>query len=93
MTNSILKYLNNLPRCKAEKRHGGIYGTSGRPDITGCIDGVRIEIEVKTGTNKPTKLQEKEIEAWKAAGACACVVWSLDEAKEFLRENDLMGDL
>ena len=59
----IMDYLEALPGCSAEKRHGSVYGKNGQPDISGCIRlsvyrkrynrswkfefGQRLEIEVK----------------------------------------------
>ena len=39
ITNQILKYLKSLPECFAFKEHGGLYGTSGIPDIIVCLQG------------------------------------------------------
>ena len=36
---------------------GGMYATSGTPDILACLHGRFIGIEVKAGKNKPTDLQ------------------------------------
>jgi len=51
----------------------GGYGRSGVPDIVGCVNGNFIAIECKAGTNKPTALQVREIEAIRKAGGCAVV--------------------
>lgn len=74
IVNSVMKYLNSLPECKAEKRHGSGYGKRGEPDISACYKGQRIEIEVKQPGKKPTKLQEKRLREWGKAGAVA--VWA-----------------
>ncbi len=71
ITNSILKYLNALPNCKATKRHTGLYGRVGEPDITGCKDGKHFEIEVKVPGKTPTGIQWQRIREWKDAGALA----------------------
>lgn len=81
----ILKYLNSLPGCRAIKTHGGMYGRSGEPDITGCLDGRRIEIEVKRPGNKPTELQHEALAKWQAAGAIAGWVTSVEEVEQLLR--------
>ena len=52
--------------------HG--YGRSGVPDIVGCVNGWFIGIECKAGTNKPTALQVREIEAIRRNGGYAIVV-------------------
>lgn len=50
------------------------YGQSGIPDIVVCHNGRFIGIECKAGTNKPTKLQEKNLRDIAAAGGIALVI-------------------
>jgi Holliday junction resolvase len=52
----------------------GGYGSSGVPDIVGCYNGRFFAIECKAGTNKPTALQEKNIDAIHASNGAAIVV-------------------
>jgi len=52
----------------------GGFGRSGVPDIICCCRGEFIAIECKAGDNKPTVLQEREIEKIKASGGVAVVV-------------------
>lgn len=52
----------------------GGYGRSGVPDIIVCYNGCFIGIECKAGTNKPTPLQEKNLEDIQAAGGVSLVV-------------------
>jgi Holliday junction resolvase len=49
-------------------------GRSGVPDIVCCVRGHFLAIECKAGKNKPTALQEREIEAIRAAGGTALVI-------------------
>jgi len=91
IVNSILKYLNSLPQCRAEKTWGGGYGNAGKPDITGCLNGRRFELEVKMPGKKPTKLQEVVLEQWRKAGAITGVVHSVDEVREILNVKDTKG--
>jgi hypothetical protein len=86
IVNSILKYLNSLPQCRAEKTWGGGYGNAGKPDITGCLSGRRFELEVKVPGGKLTPLQKVTLEQWKEAGAIVAVVHSVEEVKEILKE-------
>jgi Holliday junction resolvase len=51
--------------------HG--FGRSGVPDIVGCVNGYFLAIEVKAGTNKPTTLQVREIEAIRRCNGAAVV--------------------
>lgn len=81
ITKSILKYLKTLPRCFFWKEHGGIYGTSGIPDIIVCIDGRFIALEVKTQKGKTTPLQNAAIRKIRNSGGFAFVVRSVKEAK------------
>lgn len=52
--------------------HG--YGRSGVPDIVACLGGQFIGIECKAGNNKPTALQERELERIRDAGGFTLVV-------------------
>jgi Holliday junction resolvase len=66
----------------------GGYGRSGVPDIICCIKGNFVGIECKTRGNKPTALQQKNIDEIRSTGGYAFVV---DEdgfrnLKEFLNE-------
>lgn len=85
ITNGILRYLRTCPRTKAVKRHGSGMGSNGQPDIVGCINGLHFELEVKQVGNKPTKLQEIEMQGWRDAGALVAVVHSVDEVRKFLQ--------
>lgn len=40
----------------------GGYGRSGVPDIVGCLNGWFFAIECKAGDNKPTELQNREMD-------------------------------
>lgn len=86
LTNSIRRYLRGVPGCCFEKRHGSAYARTGQPDISGCVNGRRFEIEVKAGDNKPTEIQTKRLEEWAAAGAAVAVVWDLDAVKKLIGE-------
>lgn len=50
------------------------YGSSGVPDIVGCYRGTFFGIECKAGKNKPTGLQEKNLDDIRKAGGIAMVV-------------------
>ena len=39
----------------------GGYGQSGVPDVVGCYKGIFFGIECKSGSNKPTPLQDKNL--------------------------------
>ncbi len=85
ITNQILKYLKSLPECFAFKEHGGLYGTSGIPDIIVCYKGKFLAFEVKTEKGKLSKLQEMTIAKIQKANGMAFKVTSLEEVKEILK--------
>ena len=84
-TNQILKYLKSLPECFCFKQHGGLYGTSGIPDIIVCYKGKFVAFEVKTEKGKLSKLQEMTIAKIQKANGMAFKVTSLEEVKEILK--------
>ena len=86
ITNQILKHLKSLPECFAFKEHGGLYGTSGIPDIIVCYKGKFVAFEVKTENGKLSKLQEVTIRKIQSAQGLALNVTSLDEVKTILKE-------
>ena len=77
----ISDYLKSVPDLFFWKEHGGIYGTSGIPDIIVCIDGRFIALEVKTQKGKTTPLQNAAIRKIRNSGGFAFVVRSVEEAK------------
>ena len=52
--------------------HG--FGRSGVPDIICCFNSLFLAIECKAGKNKPTALQEKEMQKIRATGGHAFVI-------------------
>jgi Holliday junction resolvase len=52
----------------------GGYGRSGIPDIVGCYRGHFFAVECKAGNNKPTALQERELQRIRDAGGFAFLV-------------------
>lgn len=66
----------------------GGFGNSGVPDIIVCHKGRFIAIECKAGTNKPTKLQQKNIADIIASGGVALVVNenNIDDVSRVLAE-------
>lgn len=53
-------------------------GRSGVPDIICCVNGYFLAIECKAGDNKPTALQQRELNAIAGAGGSALVVNELN---------------
>lgn len=66
----------------------GGYGGSGVPDIVGCYKGKFFAIECKAGKNKPTALQQKNIDSIIAKGGVALVVneENIDDVRHALGE-------
>lgn len=81
----IRLYLKQLNNCFHYKTHGGRYESlKGKPDISGVINGVRFDFEVKKPGEKPTKLQEAVIDKFRRAGGIAEVVRSKADVKRYL---------
>tara|TARA_R110000822_G_scaffold92140_15_gene212147 strand:+ start:306 stop:602 length:297 start_codon:yes stop_codon:yes gene_type:complete len=64
----------------------GGFGRAGVPDIICCVAGYFFGVECKAGSNKPTPLQEAEMEKIRNAGGHTLVVneTNIDELKEKL---------
>ena len=82
---AIMRYLKTVPGCFAWKEHGGMYGTSGLPDIICCYHGRFVGLEVKTPDGKLTKLQEVTLSKINAAGGLGVVVRSVAEVKAIIK--------
>ena len=52
----------------------GGFGTSGVPDIVACFHGRFIGIECKAGNNKPTALQQKNLDDITKMGGISLVI-------------------
>lgn len=67
----------------------GGFGRSGVPDVVCCMDGRFLAVECKAGKNKPTPLQEAEIEKIRTAKGCAFVIneTNLDLLETYLKEH------
>lgn len=92
ITSSVIKYLNSLPGCRAEKLKGSSTA-SGRADINACYRGRCIRIEMKTPDNRNTasKKQNHNLDKWYRAGAITMVAYSLESVKRavsIINEND-----
>lgn len=88
LVRQILVYLRSLPNAEFRKRPPVyVTGHKGDPDIFGSLGSRHVELEVKRPGEKLTKLQAAMLERWKAAGAIAGVVHSVEEAKQLLASN------
>lgn len=66
------------------KIHGGMFQAAGLPDLTGALflpDGTIIHfwIELKLGSNKPTKIQIARLETFGKFQYTVGVAWSLED--------------
>jgi Holliday junction resolvase len=52
----------------------GGFGRSGVPDIVGCYQGLFFAIECKAGNNKPTPLQQKNLDQIEESGGLTWIV-------------------
>lgn len=89
IVNSILKYLNSIRYCIAEKVVGNS-NQKGRADINGCYKGRSIRIEVKTADNcnAASEIQKLNLMKWQEAGAYVLVAYDLDTVKQFIKNID-----
>lgn len=62
----------------------GGFGSSGVPDIVCCYNGIFVAIECKSGTNKPTPLQEAQMQKIRQAGGYTVVI---NEENVFILED------
>ena len=67
----------------------GGYGMSGVPDIVACYNGCFFGIECKAGKNKPTELQQQNLERIEDNGGYALVINedNLHELEKLLLKN------
>lgn len=67
---AILKEIRDLGGW-AIKTHGSMFGAGGEPDVSACIRGRMVQIEVKQPGEHPTPRQYEALRRWEAAGALA----------------------
>lgn len=58
----------------------------GFPDLILCLDGRFVALELKVGTNKPSKIQERWGEKIKKAGGIHAVIYTFEEFLDILSE-------
>lgn len=66
-------------------------GNAGRPDIDACYQGQAFKLEVKRPGGRLTKLQAERLARWRAAGAVAEVVCSVDDVKRLIERRRKTG--
>jgi hypothetical protein len=86
MNKDVADWICSFPNGNAYKRAAGP-NNIGQPDVTGCLYGIRLELEGKRGTKTPSKIQAKRLREWAATGAITGVYYSLREAQEIVRQG------
>ncbi len=66
---SVIDKLNKIKGVHAIKTHGGAFGCGGQPDVSGCIDGRRFDLEGKRPGKELSARQKKVLGVWKKAGS------------------------
>ncbi len=85
--NTILKYLNSLPKTWAYKTHGGRFSRTGLPDIVCCLNGHFFAFEVKRPDGgETTKLQDFTLRKISEAGGKSYVVTSVKQVREIVKK-------
>jgi hypothetical protein len=77
----IVKYLKTVPGLWWCHVPGNGYGRPGIPDYICCFNGRFIALEVKAEGGKPTKWQQREMDAITAAFGEAHVVRSVEDVQ------------
>jgi hypothetical protein len=88
ITSTIITWIRQQRNGWAIKVHGNRF-QSGEPDISACIDGRCIKLEVKTPTGRATKLQMLTLQKWELAGAVTGVVRSLSDVEILLESHSV----
>ena len=81
----IIKMINGIQGCHAQKLHGSQFTTAGTPDIFASIQGQALFLEVKTPTGQVSPVQHVELDRWARAGAIVAVVVSEISALEAVK--------
>ena len=84
----ILSYLNSLPDSYFELSYPG--SPTGKPDITGCIEGLYIAVEVKIGKDKLSPIQKHYRNKIRKAGAVCMEARSLESVKAALKRRCIL---
>lgn len=88
ITERALSWLNSQPSTFARKRHTGVMGTGGHPDIEACSAGRSIQIEMKRVGAKPEPRQFAQLRVWQNAGALVGWASSLLHVQQLMAKRD-----
>lgn len=81
----IVNYLKTLPCSEWEVSPPG--SPTAKPDITGCLNGFYIAIEVKVPGKKPRKAQGYKMNRLRRAGAVVFAATSVEQVRGELRKG------
>ncbi len=80
----LVMQMNRVVGCRAKRVAGGMMSV-GNADITACYYGRRVELEVKrTKAQRPTAIQQYELDQWAAVGAATGCVTCWEDVYEIL---------
>lgn len=86
---AIIRWIRDQPDGYAVKVWQGGMAGKGQPDISGSIAGRCLKLETKRPGHDATPLQDSILRKWRAAGAIAGVVRSVDDVVALLAEHGL----
>lgn len=86
LSERVVAALCKLPGCRAEKRHGSVFGTN-TLDITGSIDGFAFEIETKMPGKEPTDRQNARMRMLKSFNIITGWYDNVEDAVKIVREG------
>ena len=69
-----------------QKNHQTAYSRAGIPDLTVCVNGMFLALEVKTPSGKPSPSQLLELRKISQSGGRSEIVRSLDEVRKIVAE-------
>lgn len=84
-----LRYLNQLPGCRAENVSGNA-AQSGRADINGCYKGRSFRIELKSpdNRNEASDKQSLNLRRWMVRSSCVvAILYSMKSLKYLFEEE------
>lgn len=86
LTNKLLKALNAIEGCYAEKMHATVYGKP-KLDVFGAKNGAMFYIEIKVPGKEPTARQYATMKKWEdEAGILTFWTTSVEYAVERVKE-------
>lgn len=88
--NSIKDWLETNNFWLLKVQGGSNYPSTGVPDILACIRGQFVGIEVKQPGEKPTKIQQYQMDQIRKSGGVAFVATSLRDVRMELKDAEVI---